>query len=263
MRLSEILSKEPSDNFIQIESFMNGRNLKAGKQRKIEIGTIGLNFHCTNCDNLRTFWSDKDIYCLGVDETTISIDINLKCGCGNHIQVWFLVESERSIYDYAPLVRVIKKGIRLGDNAKINIDCYGEESILIERADLAYSEGLGAGAMVYLRMIFEQVTKRVANEMGIPIIHANNRRKNFWTLLKEVDETQPIIPQEFKNNRYKLFKELSEIVHGNSNEEQALMKYSPSRRLIIGILDNIKNNAEICDALLHFDWEDSESGVGA
>jgi hypothetical protein len=260
MRLSEVLSKAPLEEYTQIEGFLKGKKLNTGIQRKIQIGNIGLNFQCTNCDDLRTFWSDKNIYCLGVDDSTISIDINLKCGCGNHIQAWFLVKSKDIIYDFAPLVKIIKRGIRLGDKAKINVNHYGEESFLIEKADLAYSESLGAGAMVYLRMIFERVTKRVANEMGISIVFPNNRRKNFWTLLKEVDETQPIIPQEFKSNRYKLFKELSEIVHGNSNEPEALVKYNPTRRLIIGIFDNIKNNVEISDALLHFDWEGTESG---
>ena len=80
-------------------------------------------------------------------------------------------------------------------------------------------------------------------------------------MLLQVDERHSIIPQEFKNDRYKLFKELSKIVHGESTENDALLKYIPSRRLIIGILDNIKNNAEISDALSYFDWEVIESEV--
>lgn len=41
---------------------------------------------------------------------------------------------------------------------------------------------------------------------------------------------------------YTLFGELSDVVHGKSNEETSLKKYDALRRLVVGILDNVKNN---------------------
>ena len=49
---------------------------------------------------------------------------------------------------------------------------------------------------------------------------------------------------------------MSEIAHGNSDEDTAIKEYEPLRRLVVGILENIqkketeiKNNAEIKKAL--------------
>ena len=49
---------------------------------------------------------------------------------------------------------------------------------------------------------------------------------------------------------------MSEIAHGNSDEDTAIKEYEPLRRLVVGILENIqkkeaeiKNNAEIQKAL--------------
>ena len=74
MRLSGLLEKEPSIRYQQVERFLNTK-LKSGTQRKLDIGNIGLNFHCIKCENVRTFWSDEKIYSLGVDDKTISIDV--------------------------------------------------------------------------------------------------------------------------------------------------------------------------------------------
>lgn len=261
MRLSDVLSKPPTEEYIQVEGFMGGSKLNPGKQRNIEIGNIGLNYHCENCGDLRTFWTNSPVHCLGVDEKTISLDLHLDCYCGSNLQVWFLIESERKIIDYAPTVRITKKSERLGSSVSLNKVKYGEETFLIEKADRAHREGLGAGSMVYLRIIYEQVTKRIAQEIDIDLKKKNGSRKTFKNLLIEVDEAYSIIPKEFKNRKYQLFGELSEIIHGNSNEGVSLSKYVPARRLIIGILDNIRNTEEIKKALLHLEWDNVESGV--
>ena len=65
-----------------------------------------------------------------------------------------------------------------------------------------------------------------------------------------------IVPVIYSDNGYDLFRRLSNIAHGNSDEETALREYEPLRRLVVGIMDNvkrkeeeIKNNAEIKTAL--------------
>ncbi|MDD4184157.1 MAG: hypothetical protein PHI01_01920 [Candidatus Izemoplasmatales bacterium] len=254
MRLSDVLSKAPTQEYVQIEGFMNNKNLTYGNQRKIEIGKFALNYFCHKCADLRSFWSTDTIFCLGVDSKTISIDINLKCNCETDVQVWFLIESENDISSFAPKVRIIKKSERLGNHVSRAPGSYGVESINLEKSDQAFKDSLGIGSMVYLRIIYEHVTKMVADSIGLSILTDSGRKKPFNQLLREVDQQQSIIPSEFTNHGYTLFKELSEIIHGNSTEEIALEKYGPCRRLLVGILENIKNKEEIRSALTSLNW---------
>jgi hypothetical protein len=259
MRLSEVLSNDPVSNFIQIEGFMDSKRLYFGRQRKIRIGKVALNYFCHNCLNQRTFWSDSDVFCLGIDEKTISIDMSLKCNCEANIQMWFLIESENEIYGLAPKVRILKKSERLGANKSWNPNIYGDFSVLLDKADRAYSDGLGAGSMVYLRTIFENVTKNIANNLNIPLLNGKGKRIPFKQILEDVNLVQQIIPKEFSDKKYRLFSELSEVIHVNTSEELALKKYIPSRRLILGILENVKNNDEINKALYDLDWSQHEN----
>jgi hypothetical protein len=92
MRLSDVLSKPLGTKFVQIDGFMTKR-LTVGKQRQLDVGRIGLNFYCKQCNDLRTFWSSDKLYCIGVNDRQISIDCVLNCQCGSSVAVWFLVES--------------------------------------------------------------------------------------------------------------------------------------------------------------------------
>lgn len=262
MRLSEVLSKDAIISFLQVEGFMDSKKLYYGKQRKIGIGKVALNYFCHNCNDQRTFWSESEVFCLGIDEKTISIDMCLKCNCNANIQMWFLIESENEIYGLAPKVRILKKSERLGNNKSWNPKIYGDFSVLLDKADRAYSDGLGAGAMVYLRTIYENVTKNIAIKLKINLHTEKGKRIPFKQLLEEVDLIQQVIPKEFSDKKYKLFSELSEVIHGNSSEELALKKYTPSRRLILGILENVKNSDEIHKALYDLEWSQSEKAKG-
>ncbi len=62
-------------------------------------------------------------------------------------------------------------------------------------------------------------------------------------------------PREFSANGYRLFGELSEIIHGEYNEELALQKYDSLYRLIVGILDNVKINKELMTAIGSLGWD--------
>ena len=262
MRLSEVLSKDPITSFLQVEGFMESRKLYFGKQRKIGIGKVALNYFCHNCLDQRTFWSESDAFCLGIDEKTISIDMNLKCNCDANIQMWFLIESENEIYGQAPKVRILKKTERLGANKSWNPNIYGDFSVLLDKADRAYSDGLGAGAMVYLRTIYENVTKNIANKLNIKLSNAKGKRIPFKQLLEDVNSVQQVIPREFSDRKYKLFSELSEVIHGNTSEDVALRKFIPSRRLILGILEHVKNSDEINKALFDLDWSHNDIEKG-
>ena len=71
-----------------------------------------------------------------------------------------------------------------------------------------------------------------------------------------MDAQCSIIPVIYSDDGYKLFQRLSNIAHGNADEETALREYEPLRSLVVGIIENVKKkeeeiqkNAEIQKAL--------------
>lgn len=259
MRLSDVLSKPPKLDYQQIDGFLDGKTLSTGKQRKIEIGKIKINFFCKSCQENRTFYSDANLYCIGVSNHIVSIDCVLNCEDEDTIQMWFLIESDGDIWGQSPKVRIIKRNYKMPKTINFDKEQYGDYSELLEKAQRAYRDDLGAGAIVYLRKIYEQITKQTAVASGIEII-TNGHRKNFRLLLEEVDKTRSIIPREFSENGYKLFSELSEIIHNEYDEELALKKYDSLRRLVIGIIDNVRNNSELMSEIDHLGWNKTEGG---
>jgi len=254
MRLSDVLSSEPKQEFDQIEGFLDNRMLRRDKSRKLKVGKIAINYFCHICNNQRTFWSEDEIYALGVDNQIISIDINLKCNCGNSIQVWFLLESKNKIYDYSPFVRILKRSERLGQNTSKSL-ARNEYSNFLDKSEIAYNSKLGIGAMSYLRIIYEKITIASAKEAGIEYKNSNGNRISFSKILKNVDEKISIIPDEFKKNRYKLFSEISEIIHGNLSDDEAMEKFPAVKRLITSIIDRAKEKIEIIKAMNDLQWE--------
>lgn len=261
MRLGDLLSKAPAKEEAQVEGFLNGRVLAWGQHKTIDAGQIALNFMCKTCRDVRTFMSGKKLSCLGVGDRVVSIDACLKCPvCQATVEAWFLVVSRDELYEQAPTVRLERYvDNRRGMASRVGVGS-DEFDDLLERAQLAYEERLGAGAMVYLRKIFEALTKQVATVAGISITGANGGRKPFRNLLQEVDATHHIIPAAFSSDGYKLFSELSEIVHGESNEEVAMQKYHPCRSLVIGIIQNVASDQEMKRAIKHLGW--NVTGLG-
>jgi len=171
MRLSDVLSKPASNQFVQIEGFLDNKTLGIGKQKKITVGKIALNFYCKNCGDDRTFCSGDELFCIGVNERTISIDSVLKCPrCSSSVQLWFLVESEGDMSLASPNVRIGKRSEKLSVMVLSSREQYGDFSELLEKARRAYRDELGAGSIVYLRTILEQITQQVAEAAGISMV---------------------------------------------------------------------------------------------
>lgn len=260
MRLSDVLSKLPTLEFKQVEGFLGERFLAAGKQKRIQVGKIALNYFCKNCEDVRTFYSGDDIYCIGVNEHLVSIDCVLSCHCGSSVQLWYLVDCDGDICGRSPEIRILKRSEKLSANVLLDRERYGAFSNLLEKARCAHRDGLGAGSIVYLRKIFEQTTTQAAIASGISCQNGNGKRKTFKSLLEEVDEKCSIIPKEFSDNGYTLFGELSDIIHGEFDEELALKKYETLDRLVVGILDNTRNNHELMTAVSSLGWNASNGG---
>lgn len=259
MRLSDILSKPPRHSFTQVDGFLLGKKGNIGQQVNLSVGSVMLNYYCKACDDIRTFTSKGVLSCVFVNKHLISIDCVMTCGCGTNVQAWFLVESEEDICERSPNVRILKRSEKLSEQVKINDERYGEFSLLLDKAERAYREELGAGSIVYLRKAFEKITLHMANVMGISYAkYEGGNPKNFSKLLKDVDSTCSIIPKEFSKNGYKLFRELSSVVHGEYNEELGLSKYDSLHRLVVGILENVKNSRELQSAISSLGWNDGE-----
>ena len=269
MRLSDVLSKEPNLEFQQVDGFLK-KKLPCGGQQRLDVGVVCRAFYCRNCGSDLTFsMGDRaKIACIGVTNYLVSIDCVLKCPrCATTVPIWYLVESRNEVTDTTVWVRILKRTEKLPENVSISHGAYGKYTEYLDKADRAFSDGLGAGAIVYLREIMEGITYQVAQNENINLIGQKGKRRPFRQSLEEVDKKCHIIPKEFSEKGYRLFSELSEVVHGNSDEETSLKKYSALKRLVIGILDNVKNNEtliknseEILQKIRELGWNDELDG---
>lgn len=227
--------------------------LQNGDFVEIDAGRIALNFYCKVCEDSRTFMSPDRLHALIINENLISIDAFLQCPiCKTEIQVWFLLEV-KDMFTEEPKVKILKRTEKLSKNvSELRENSFGIYTDLLEKAMRASREGFGAGAIIYLRKVFEQVTSEAAKASNISTTYINSngkeKRKNFKDLLTEVDTKCAIVPIEFSNNRYKLFGKLSDVVHGEYDEEIALEKFSAFYRLVTGIIENIKSKEEFRSA---------------
>ena len=119
----------------------------------------------------------------------------------------------------------------------------------LNKADIAYSNGLGCGAVVYLRKVYETITNNVANVTGVNRLNSKGKKRPFKEVLEEVDKKNRIIPVEFSNNSYELFRKLSNNIHEDSDDIEALSKYKSFKRLIVGVVESVRNNKEIIIAM--------------
>lgn len=256
MRLSGILSRPPNDQFMEIEGFLDGKILHPGQQREIAVGLVCLPFFCERCGDDQTFMSGNMLFCIGVNESTVSIDCVLECPqCRiSSVPTWFLVTCDEDISSRTPNVKLLKHSYKLSDNVSLSRDLFRDFTDMLNKAQLAHADNLGAGSVVYLRQILEIVTFRTAEVVGIETRNRSNKRRPFKNVLEEVDQVQNIIPREFSQNGYRLFGELSNVIHGDLDEQAALQKYPALRRLVTGIIDNIRNKQEINDAITALGW---------
>ena len=266
MRLSSRLS-DKSKNHGEIESFIDWEKytispeesedlqlISAGDFIDIQIGKITLPFYSTKCNDSVSFVSPKNLHSLIISEKMISIDCQLQCmdyddsnqackECSHCIQAWFLVGAD-DIFSATPNVYLIKQNFKLPANIKLPVETEDKFTEWLAKAEIAHKERLGAGSVIYLRSILEQITIKVGNDAGVDIYQPNGRTKPFNQVLQAVDAQCSIIPTIYSDNGYKLFQKLSEIAHGNSDEETALKEYEPLRRLVVGVIENVRKNEE-------------------
>ena len=255
MRLSDLLSKAPELVSAQVEGFLSDRPLGWGKHKRIKVGKVIHNFHCRNCEDVRPFESGEELSCLGLSNEQVSIDATLRCMvCGASVEAWFVVASKGDIYSRAPEIRVERYTENLRDRADRVGAADGPFADLIKRAQLAYEIDLGAGAVIYLRKIFEKVTWEVAEILGVETKKPDGNPRAFFQVLEEVNKLRNIIPQRFSSDGYQLFRELSGIIHGDSSEAEALQKFKPCLQLVLGVVDEVKRDNVVAQAIEELGW---------
>lgn len=291
MRLSSRLSDKSQSNG-EVETFIDWAKytmtpedvtdeihlLSTGDFVEIQIGRITLPFYSTTCDDSVTFISPKRLHCLIVNDAMISIDCQLQCmdydeenpkcrDCNPCVQAWFLVGVDDLSVPF-PRVNIVKQNFKLPDAIKLPIETADKFSEWLGKAEIAYRERLGAGSIIYLRAAFERITIEVGESAGADIYNKKGNLKTFRDVLIAVDEKCSIIPVIYSDNGYELFKKLSNIAHGNSDEETALRSYEPLRRLVVGVIENvkkkeeeIKHNEEIRKALEAIGFSDGGDSV--
>ena len=255
---------EHDSNDHEVEGFLGKSPIRPGTSRKIKAGKIGRNYYCPRCHSNRTFTSTEELTCLFENEHLVSIDAILSCSicprsAPTNVEAWFLIGCRDTILSASPTVYLLQCSERLTGGI-----CYPKESRkefadLLEKADRAYSSQLGAGAVIYLRKIFEKATFQTAAACGIEITNQKNKRIPFKTILEKVNNQHPIIPDEFSRNGYRLFGDLSDVIHGDFDENVALTKYASFRRLVCGVLDNIRNSTELSQAVTILGWDDDKA----
>lgn len=259
MQLSDVLSKQPSLVFKTVDGFLIGKAGKIGQKVQLKVSPVLLNYYCESCENMRTFSSKGELACIFVNRNMISIDCVMACACGSTVEAWFIVESENDITSANPKIRILKRSERLSDTVRINTSRYGEYDYLLDKAQRAYREELGAGAIVYLRKIYESITIQMAQSVDIEIINKDGYQRPFKKILTEVDKRCHILPREYSgDDGYKLFGELSDIVHGEYDEELGLKKFETLYKLVTGILDNVRNKEEFNEAKRALGWPEDE-----
>ena len=174
------------------------------------------------------------------------------------VRVWFLVESKNDITLASPEIRILKRTEKFSENVALIDNKYGDFTEFLEKSKRASREGFGAGSVVYLRSVFESVIKQVGATENISdtFVDKNGKTQHKSTerYLKEVNEKRNIIPAEFSNDGYRLFRELSGVVHGNCSEKEALLKFNAFYRLVTGVLEKIKTNQELMEAIGTLGW---------
>jgi len=272
MTLSGFLSKyamDPrriEDGFRQVDTFLEIENdedsddvqLELNKPVTLGVGKSMRNYFCEHCDDFRTFSSVDHIYVTMIDKFRMNISFVCHCpGCAADVSTWVLLESRAELYRLSPEIKARRYIETFPQGVSKYGRRYGEYSTLIESADLASLAGFHTAAATYLRQAFEAITRTAADNANIPLYRdppTNEKKRSFKGLLEEVDKSEKIIPPEFSENGYKLFSELSEILHNECAESIVRLKSPDLFTLIIGVIQNVQNKTKHLEATKNLGW---------
>ena len=243
------------DTFIDLEIDEDADEIRLpiGKPVILSISKIVRNYFCKECGDIRSFSSQDTIYGTALNKFEMSVHFSCYCiECNKSVHIYTLVVGSDEIYHQSPTVE-IRKYIETFPS-KVSKYSYGEFSRLVEMADLAYSAGFTLGAIAYLRQVYEKVTRKAAENLNIDVCREDGKRRKFAKLLEEVDKEIGIVPTEFSAHGYKLFSELSELLHNECGKEITSLKFHALFRLTVGVVENWQCRIQNLEATESLGW---------
>lgn len=90
------------------------------------------------------------MFCIGVNEKTVSIDCVLECPrCGASVQMWFLLEcrGEDNIHSQYPYVRIVKRSEKFSEAVSLNTETYGDFTDALEKPERQPEKDLEQGLL--------------------------------------------------------------------------------------------------------------------
>ena len=178
----------------------------------------------------------------GVTNRSVSIDCVLNARAATvTVPIWYLVESKDDISNAIVEVRILKRTEKLPKEVLLSYGKYGSYTELLDKADRAFRDGLGAGAVVYLRN-YGRITYQVAQSKGISIVGKTERKYRLRLRLIKWIGSAILFRKSFLVWAIHYLVELSDVVHGKSDEETSLKNMMRLEDFVVGILDNVKNN---------------------
>jgi hypothetical protein len=179
-----------------------------------------------------------------IDERALAVDdsiiAQLRCPtCGSSVYICYYIEYNNKFEQDSDMYRVHKIGEypnqdinRFNPIQKYSTDFPNEYKLMIS-AEKAFSIGLGSGSIIYLRKAYESLLYGILDENNI------SRPTQFRQALEKADEVAHIVPLELKDRAYGLFGEMSDLIHGEAEDEQCLEKYELLRDVFRLLLDEI------------------------
>lgn len=210
--------------------------------------TNPLDFYCPQCEEKSTF-RRHDITPATLAAQSASLvpgvyphrepeqrlfDLEYECTRYKHISIFYFVVDENSVFKIGEYPsRVSRFSDEMPEYKKI----LGDEYMSLQIARELYSQGIGAGAFVYLRRIFENViVKRVARRKYREVSNWNYTewKNQHSTMDRKLSDLSKELP-DFINNQ-ELFRVLSAAVH-ELDETACLQHFTLIEKAITEILD--------------------------
>ena len=88
--------------------------------------------------------------------------------------------------NHTPEVRILKRSAKFSEQVQPNPYTYGDFSELLDKAERAYREELGAGSVIYLRKVYEQIAVQAADAASINRLDPAGNRKNSKLFSKKL-----------------------------------------------------------------------------
>jgi predicted RNA-binding Zn-ribbon protein involved in translation (DUF1610 family) len=214
--------------------------------------------------------NDEDSVVEAIEDALLEVEdtitAQLTCPtCGELVYICYLVEEHvhfntQQLYNEIEEYRVQKIGEYPNQEASRLLvlskyaQCFPAEYDSLSQAERAYNASLGTGAIVYIRKAYETLLCGIIDKANI------QRPTNFRDTLRKANETEHIVPAVLTDKAYGLFGELSDIVHGDTDDSIGMERYKDFRDVFLLILDNIMEQERMAEVAVSIRTDSTRRG---